>query len=229
MVLSMIRFIGLLFEPINWVLSLLASVLRLGAGGAGKPAVEPAQPLIVYEFEGCPYCRVAREAISETGVPVLMRPCPKGGKRFRPRVSELGGKEQFPYFIDPNANISMYESTDIARYLYKTYGKRWSSTMLLLGPINGMLSQFGVLARLIRGTIVRRSLSPDQPLEFVGMERGPLARTIKELLCEMEIEYYWRSRSGDGSSAPKLMDPNTGRSISGAFKIRSYLLKTYGG
>lgn len=224
----MTDYLGAAIELPNWFLSLLASILRLGAGGAGKPAVEPATPLILYEFEGCPYCRVAREAISETGVAVLVRPCPKGGRRFRPNVGELGGKTQFPYLVDPNADVAMYESADIARYLYRTYGKRPESLFLWLGPLNGVLSEFSVMLRLFGGTFVRRARAPAQPLEFVGAERSPSTRLVKELLSSMEIEYLWRPRGSDGKSAPRLFDPNTEARVTGSRAIRRYLVRTYG-
>ncbi|MFQ5562595.1 MAG: glutathione S-transferase N-terminal domain-containing protein [Parvularculaceae bacterium] len=224
----MTNFLAAIFEPLNRLLSLLASVLRLGAGFAGEPAVEPGEPLILYEFEGCPFCRIAREAVSETGVATLVRPCPKGGKRFRPRVRELGGKTQFPYLVDLNTDVSMYESADIARYLYKTYGKRSASLFLWLGPLNGVLSAFGVMARLYAGTFARRARPPERPLEFIGAERDPSARLVKELLCELELDYVWRPRGQDGKGAPRLKDPNTGADLKGAMTIRQYIARTYG-
>jgi len=201
--------------------SMVASILRFGAGAAGAPA-DAAAPPVLYEFEGCPFCRIAREAVSEAGVPVLVRPCPKGGKRFRPTVAELGGKAQFPYLIDPNTDQKMYESGDIARYLIKTYGGarpiiQWT------GPINLFSSQFGALARLMAGTIKIASRAPEKPLEFSGAERDPRARLVKERLCSMEIEYLWRPVRG----APTLSDPNNGASITGAAEIRRYLKETY--
>ena len=32
----------------------------------------------------------------------MIYPCPKGGTRFRPEIRRRGGKEQFPYLVDPN-------------------------------------------------------------------------------------------------------------------------------
>ncbi len=212
----------IIFYWVHLALSFLASVLRFGEGAPAKSATQN-QPITLYEFEGCPYCRIAREAVSQSGAIVLVRPCPKGGKRFRPSVSELGGKAQFPYMIDPNTDMRIYESGDIAAYLHNTYGGR-RSWLRFLGPINQILSQFGVLFRLAAGTLKRASAPPEQPLEFFGAERDPRARLVKELLCEMEIEYLWRSDS-DGS--PLLIDPNNGERISGARAIRAYLKKTY--
>ena len=208
---------------VNLATSFVASVLRFGAGAAGTPA-NAGTPPVLYEFEGCPFCRIVREAVSEAGVAVLVRPCPKGGGRFRPQVKERGGKAQFPYLIDPNTDQAMYESADIAKYLTKTYGGarpliQWT------GPVNLISSQFGVLARLLAGTFRIASTPPEKPLEFIGAERDPRARLVKERLCSMELEYLWRPEAG----TPALKDPNTGGSVSGAGAIRRYLKETYGG
>lgn len=212
----------MIFYPVHILTSFVASVLRLGAGKGGD-AISIETPLILYEFEGCPFCRIAREAISSAGVPTIVRPCPKGGKRYRPQVRELGGKGQFPYLIDPNTNVAMYESADIARYLRKTYGAgrpfiHW------LGPLNILLSQFGVIARLGAGTFVSSSTLPATPLEFEGAERNPAARLVKERLCAMEISYLWRP----GSAEPSLSDPQTGERVTGVGAMCSYLKRTYG-
>ncbi len=51
--------------PVNWLLSALSSVFRLGTGtSAGSANAAPAQPPILYEFEGCPFCRMALEAVT---------------------------------------------------------------------------------------------------------------------------------------------------------------------
>ncbi len=213
-----------IFYWLSLPFSFLASLLRLGAG-APAPRAAQKQPIILYEFEGCPFCRFAREAVSQSGVSVLVRPCPKGGKRFRPAVRELGGKAQFPYLVDDNTGARMYESEDIAAYLHKTYGGR-RSLMRFLGPINHILSQLAVLARFASGTFRRRSTAPEKPLEFVGAERDPRARLVKERLCEMELEYLWRP-AGEGDAAPLLIDRNRNETIAGAHSILKYLKAAY--
>jgi len=212
----------MIFYPFHYASSFVASCLRLGAGAPGEP-VTLAAPPILYEFEGCPYCRIAREAVSEAGVTVLVRPCPKGGKRFRPMVKELGGKAQFPFLVEPDATLRLYESSEIAKHLIKKHGGarpfiHWT------GPVNLLSSQFGMLVRLIAGTVKLSSQAPKKPLEFTGAERDPRARLVKERLCSMEIEYLWRPHRG----APTLSDPNTGAVVTGAIACRRYLKKTYG-
>ncbi|MEL7444488.1 MAG: glutathione S-transferase N-terminal domain-containing protein [Pseudomonadota bacterium] len=218
--------------PLNWLLSFVATLLRLGAGGSGSPDVEPAEPLILYEFEGCPFCRITREQVSETGVTVHVKPCPKGGKRFRPDVTEKGGKAQFPYLIDPNAKagddaVAMYESADIARYLRERFGGASRPLIQWTGPINHALSQFAVLARYMSGTIARPASAPEQPLRFYACERSPGGRLIKEMLCSKELEYIWTSRASGRQATPLLEDPQTGSSVIGALPILDYLRQTY--
>ena len=43
----------------------------------------PAQPLILYAYEGCPSCRRVRLALEALDLPTEVRPCPKGGRRYR--------------------------------------------------------------------------------------------------------------------------------------------------
>ncbi len=212
--------------PVNWFLSFIASILRLGAGKGGR--YEPAhEAIVLYEYEGCPFCRVAREAVSDTGVTVLVKPCPKGGSRYRPELLQIGGKAQFPYVIDPNTNEQMYESADIAKYLRKSYGCKSRPLIAWLGPINIILSQFSSMVRLMGGFRAKKSSSPDQPLELYGAERSPATRIVRELLSEMEIMYFWRSQPVGKTKTPYLFDPNTQQERIGAIAIRRYIAKTY--
>src|SRR5689334_14058908 len=84
--------------------SFLASIARAGSGMevAGTGA-RPEKMLELYEFEGCPFCRKVREALSILDLDAMIYPCPQNGPRFRKYVFEHAGKTQFPYFIDPNS------------------------------------------------------------------------------------------------------------------------------
>ena len=117
---------GNTFDVLN---SSLASTLRLWRGTNARGSVkQPARHLKLYEFEACPYCRLVREALTELDLDALIYPTPHGGKRFRPKVAELGGKQQFPFLVDPNTGESMYESDAIIDYLYRRYGGRPAPT-----------------------------------------------------------------------------------------------------
>lgn len=45
-----------------------------------------------------------------------------GGEIFRPEAIAKGGKSQFPYLVDENTGKAMYESDEIIKYLFDTYG-----------------------------------------------------------------------------------------------------------
>ncbi|KAK9270668.1 hypothetical protein L1049_026250 [Liquidambar formosana] len=92
---------------------------------------DPPMRLQIFEFEACPFCRRVREAMTELDLSVEVYPCPKGSVRHREMVRRFGGKEQFPFLVDPNTGISMYESGEIVKYLFQQYGKG--------SPSNGLL------------------------------------------------------------------------------------------
>lgn len=74
---------------------------------------------------------------------LIVYPCPKQGTRFRPKVQELGGKTQFPYMIDPNTGVSMYESDDIVKHMFETYGSGNVPLSLRLGVATMITASIG--------------------------------------------------------------------------------------
>src|SRR5690606_15746712 len=110
----------LMLDTLDVLNSTLSSTLRFWRGTNARGAAEqPAKHLQLYEFEACPFCRLVREALTALDLDALIYPTPHGGKRFRPKVEKLGGRQQFPYLVDPNTGESMYESGDIIAYLYQ--------------------------------------------------------------------------------------------------------------
>jgi glutaredoxin len=111
--------------PVNIATSLMATALRTGMGIVTSAAAEqPVKLLELYEFEGCPHCRLVREVLTELDLDAQIYPCPKNGERFRPLVIALGGKAQFPFLVDANTNTAMYESADIIGHLFRS-ALRW--------------------------------------------------------------------------------------------------------
>ncbi|CAI0391836.1 unnamed protein product [Linum tenue] len=90
-----------------------------------KLGPRPEQPIMIYEFE--------REIVAVLDLVVLFYPCPRNGPNFRPKAIELGGKQQFPYMVDPNTGVAMYESDAIIKYLVDKYGDGRVPLMLSLG------------------------------------------------------------------------------------------------
>ncbi len=180
--------------PLNIATSLASTVLRGGAGVSATPAArQPQELLVLYEFEGCPHCRLVREVLTELDLDALILPCPKGGKRFREAVVEKGGTAQFPFLEDPNTGQSMYESADIVHYLFATYGNGAPTWPWRLVELQRLGSVLAGMTRLGAGTWVRSSRAPERPLELFSFEASPFARPVRDRLCEMEIPYVLRS------------------------------------
>lgn len=174
--------------------SVMATMSRMGRGIYTRPAeTRPEQPLELYEFEACPFCRLVREALTELDLDALVYPCPKGGTRFRPRVLELGGKTQFPFLVDPNTGRQMYESADIVAYLFDTYGRRPLPTAWRFATVNAVSSGVATTWRAGAGGRARRSREPDEPLVLYSIESSPFARLARETLCELELPYLLKS------------------------------------
>lgn len=140
---------------------------------------------MIYEFEACPYCKKVREAAARLDLEILFYPTPKDAPRHRQRVKDLGGKEQFPYMIDPNTGTSMYESDDIVEYLYKEYGTGGVPWLFRLGFLTNLSFVLATVARSGRGRTYRKAKYPDQPLIFWGYEGSPFSRIVREVLVEL--------------------------------------------
>lgn len=149
----------------------------------------PQQRLYLYDMEGCPYCKLVREAMTELDLDVVIYPCPKGGVRFRNSAIKIGGREQFPYLVDPNTSISLYESYDIISYLFRYYGKGHLPKRWRRKYFNTLSSMASTAVRLGSGLYHKPSKAPDMMLELYSFESSPFSRPVRELLCELEIPY----------------------------------------
>lgn len=171
--------------------SVLASQLRGWRGSMIQKAArkQPEQPLELYEFEASPFCRLVRERLTELDLDVMVYPCPKGGTRFRPTVKKLGGKQQYPFMVDPNSGTSLYESYDIIRYLNETYEGKVRNPKGLRRRLAICMALGATLSRAVRGFKARPSNAPTKPLELYGFESSPYSRLVREVLCELELPY----------------------------------------
>ena len=220
--------------------SIAATLLRLAGGLSVKAAgPRPAQPLTLYDFESCPFCRKVREALTELDLDAHILPCPKRGERHRPELLERGGKASFPYLVDPNTGRELYESDDIVDYLYAEYGDGSARP----GPKGMFPVVSGSLASLLRaqrGTFAKPSTAPAQPLELWSFEASPFCRIVRERLCELELRYLLHNVGTGGArreafaarfgklQVPYLLDPNTGKGLYESDEILDYLDATYG-
>ena len=182
-------------KSFNIATSLAATMLRpLNGIQSTARKQKPELLLKLYDIESCPYCRMVREVLTELDLDAEIYPCPKGGENYRQWLQEKTGKQQFPFLIDPNTEMALFESKDIIEYLFKTYSEagevpfKWQFTNL-----NTVGSQFTSLTRLGQGSRKKASRPPEKLLELYSFESSPFARLVREELCELEIPYIVRN------------------------------------
>ncbi|MEZ4330162.1 MAG: glutathione S-transferase N-terminal domain-containing protein [Myxococcota bacterium] len=220
----------------------LIAWLRHGAGDrVGVPGPRPHAPLVLYEFEACPFCRRVREALTRLDLEVLVRPCPKGGGRHRAELVALGGRAQVPFLVDPNTGDRLYESRDIVEHLERHYGGSRGAADDGLGLLRSTPALvLSGLPRGVAGSRARAARAAAEPLVLYGWEAQPESRVVREVLCELELAYVSRPvapgsarRSEPGADgeatgwAPRLVDPNTEAERVGMESIVDHLEATY--
>ena len=222
--------------------SLAASAARVGLGmEVGALGNRPERPLELYDFEGCPYCRKVREALSILDLDAIVYPCPKGASTHREAVQRRGGKQQFPYLVDPNAGVELYESDAIVHHLFDRYGDGRTPMALSLGILSDGGSMLASALRLGAGVRAQRARRPDRLLELYSFEASPFCRLVRETLTQLELPYVLHNvakgsakrdafiRLSGKMMVPYLVDPNTGTAMFESADITAYLARTYGG
>eukprot|EP00258_Populus_trichocarpa_P042216 XP_024458235.1 uncharacterized protein LOC7492255 [Populus trichocarpa] len=204
-----------------------------------KLGPRPEKPIEIYEFEGCPFCRKVREIVAVLDLDVLFYPCPKNGPNFRPKVAQMGGKQQFPYMVDPNTGTAMYESDDIIKYLVQKYGDGSIPFTLSLGLLTTLTEGFAMIGRMGKGSSYTPSKLPPKPLELWAYEGSPFCKIVREVLVELELPHIFRScargspkrqilfEKAGHFQAPYIEDPNTGVQMFESAEIVEYLKVTY--
>ncbi len=233
----------------QYVTSVVASLLRKGKGN--RAIVRDTQPeklIELYDMEGCPYCRLVREYLTELNLDVLIHPCPRKSTRNRQKLAALGGKQQTPYLYDPNTDTGLYASRTIIDYLNEQYDPRRLPKKSSLLFVTSLAVS---LMRTMSGILYRPSLLVGQPLELFSFEASPHSRLVRERLTEMEISYLLRNSActaSDPSNQPSthfestrqellrrsgklqipyLYDPNIGKGFSNLEDIFQHLTDTY--
>ncbi len=208
-----------------------------------KTPPRPEEPLELYEFEACPYCRKVRETMTELDLCYVSRVCAKGARKNRQIVEKRGGKRQFPYLVDPNTDTEMYESEEIITYLAEVYGKGRNVLGRVVAPANTAGAAVASLIRP-RGRRVRRTFenreSPDEDLILYNIEASPYCRKVRERLNELNLDHVVKNvgkksarrprlvERGGTMMVPFLIDPNTGEQMYESDDIIAYLESTYG-
>jgi len=212
-------------------------------------APRPQAPLVLYEYEGSPFCRKVREAALLLDVPVEMRPCPGARAGFASELQQRTGRMTVPYLIDPNAEVEMFESDDIIEYMLSTYGpSRDSYDPKALWPLRGSFAlttaTFATLFRGLAGSKPQQNARPDNgemlPLELWGYEVSPFVRPVREKLCSLCLKHVvvptargsvnrdrLIAKTGVQFQVPFLSDPNTGVELFESAEIIEYLEEVY--
>lgn len=228
---------------LNNASALSVSLLRVGRGFMARhPARrKPEQPLELYEFEACPYCKKVRETLSELDIEYISRSAARGSGK-RAQSNRLGGKEQYPFLLDPNTNNSMYESEDIIDYLHATYGDGRHLLWRALSPLNTASAMLASAARPRGGRVKggARATQPEQNLVLYNFEASPYCRKVRESLCALDLDCHVINVARGGKRraellerggkmmVPYLADANTGTEMYESDDIIAYLERTYG-
>ncbi len=76
--------------------------------------------LTLYYKPSCPFCQKTITAADEMGVAFNLKDI-SADESLREALIEKGGKQQVPYFEDPENDVAMYESDDIIAYVKENY------------------------------------------------------------------------------------------------------------
>jgi glutathione S-transferase len=232
-------------SQLNNLFSTMVSVTRLGRGWYvfDHRTRQPEQVLELYEFENCPYCRKARESLSELDLEYISRSSARGSRK-REQTPTIRGRKYFPYLVDANTGHSMPESEDIIEYLYKTYGGGSPPLPRWLSPVNSVGSGLASGWRVGRGRKVKAGLEgreqPKELLVLYNFEASPYCRKVREVLNELNLDCHIKNvakrsprrseliKRGGKMQVPYLIDPNTNTEMYESDDIIAYLEKTYG-
>ena len=175
--------------------ALLVSVLRGGRGmytRSDAGSAQPDEPLEMFEFEACPYCRKVREVLSELDLEYISRVAARGSAN-REILRARGGKVLLPYFIDPNTGTEMYESEDIIDYLHEVYGAGRSAVWRFVSPLNSVAAGVASAVRPRGRRAGGRAKQPDKLLELYNFEASPYCRKVRETLNELDLDHLVRN------------------------------------
>ena len=186
-------------HQIKVIQALASSLLEGGRGMQGTAfPQQPEKPLQLYEFEGSPFCRRVREVLTLLNLDYEVYPCPKGGQKYRKIVQEKGGKQQFPFLVDENSGVALYESQDIIHYLFQHYGKTGNTPQKFAHyPQLPVVALAGTLVNGARGIWINKKIidraAPAELLELWGFEASPFTRVVRATLAELELPFNYHN------------------------------------
>lgn len=179
--------------------SVASSIAEGGRGTMGTPnPLQPPKSLKLYEFEGSPFCRRVREVMTLLNLDYEVYPCPKGGKRYREVVQQLGGRQMFPFFIDENTGEQLYHSKKIIQHLFQHYSAKGEVPKAYAHyPNIPFVALTGTILNGARGVWVKKNIidrpAPEKLLELWGFEASPFTRVVRAVLAELELPFIFHN------------------------------------
>jgi glutathione S-transferase len=174
----------------------------------------PFARLILYDDEASADCRRVRMAIMSLDLDVEIRPCPRGGTRFRAEAEALDGTATPPLLVDPNHGVTLDDAADIVAHLRRHYGPEGDA----------------------RATV---DPAPSE-IELYAYETCFFCARVRDALSTLELPYTLRSM-GPGSAkrdsfrarhgktrVPFLRDSSTATELFESVDIVRYLRRHYG-
>jgi len=224
----------------DWTASLVASALRFGTGSfVGQIGARPAGRLTLFDDERCPDCRRVREVLSTLDLDVDIRPCPRGGKRFRDDLRRVAGESHPPCLVDHAESRVVYGADAIVVHLCERYGTGSVPWGHRLGPISRMTGRLATGGRSTP-SVALPSVRPGLPLDLWGYEGAAECRRVRDVLCTYEMPFTLHNvargsakrrallRPGSAGRIPCLVDLNTGAVLADSCAIASYVRRIYG-
>jgi len=213
-------------------------------------APRPKKPLILYQYDGSPYCKRVREMINLLDLTVEFRPCPGARQgKFSDELFERTGRRTVPYLIDPNTKKELFESGDQIEYLLQTYGPpagtydRKALWPITFEAFSVTTSTIVAVLRGFPGGSRQSNARPDneqmEPLELWGYESSPFVRPVREKLDALCLPHVMVCCSRGSANrdrmvaktgrfqVPFLVDPNTGLELFEGTEIVKYLDAVY--
>lgn len=121
MILKLLREgLGRIIVFIDWVFS----PTKLQRSDEQQSLVnEQVKSMQIYQLYACPFCIKTRRALRRLNLPIMTRNVQMGSP-YRAELEQGGGRIQVPCLrMQQNgADVWMYESSDIIRYLEKEFG-----------------------------------------------------------------------------------------------------------
>lgn len=178
-------------HSVNVITSILASSVRSWRGTTTKiETVVPPKLITLYDREGCPDCRLVREALTELNLDVHIVPCPEGNAQATDKLKAASGSTLVPHLIDPNSDKTMSGQDSIVCYLFNEYRGSEVPEKLAPGFKNAIASRLATTLRNGSGTLSLPAKEAEQPLTLYGFESSPYTRLVRERLCEYGIHYH---------------------------------------